>query len=202
MQSLKEMVSIESGSHDVEGLNRMAAYTEKRLKALGASVERVPAAQGHGPIVKGTLEGTGRGRILLIAHMDTVYARNTLASQPIREEGNKLYGPGIADDKGGIAVILHALEIMKAQGWKDFARVTVLFNADEEIGSLGSGATIAALLGRSTMSCCPANPIRPRPWPRQNALLARRCRHGVRDDGRPGPRRRMPAPRRSWAAMP
>ncbi len=61
VQSLKEMVSIESGSHDVDGLNRMAAYTEKRLKALGASVERVPAAQGHGPIVKGTLEGTGRG---------------------------------------------------------------------------------------------------------------------------------------------
>ncbi|MGO4280656.1 M20/M25/M40 family metallo-hydrolase [Cupriavidus sp. RAF20_2] len=161
VQSLKEMVSIESGSHDVEGLNRMAAYTEKRLKALGASVERVPAAQGHGPIVKGTLEGTGKGRIMLIAHMDTVYARNTLASQPIREDGNKLYGPGIADDKGGIAVILHALEIMKAQGWKDFARVTVLFNADEEIGSLGSGAAIAALGAQhDVVLSCEPNPAK------------------------------------------
>ena len=82
---------------------------------------------------------------MLIAHMDTVYPANTLATQPLRQDGNKLYGPGIADDKGGIAVILHSLQILKDAGWRDYARITVLFNPDEEVGSVGSGETIATL---------------------------------------------------------
>lgn len=145
IESLKEMVSIESGSRNAAGLAQMAAYAEKRLAALGATTERVKPKSGDSPIVKGTLTGNGKARIMLIAHMDTIYPPNTLATQPIRQDGNKLYGPGIADDKGGIAVILHALEILQAGGWRDYARITVLLNADEEIGSDGSGELIAAL---------------------------------------------------------
>lgn len=145
IESLKEMVSIESGSRNAAGLAQMAAYAEKRLAALGATTERVKPKSGDSPIVKGTLTGNGKARIMLIAHMDTIYPPNTLATQPIRQDGNKLYGPGIADDKGGIAVILHALEILQARGWRDYARITVLLNADEEIGSDGSGELIAAL---------------------------------------------------------
>jgi glutamate carboxypeptidase len=74
-----------------------------------------------------------------------VYGKGILATEPYRQDGNKLYGPGIADDKGGIAVILHSLAILRDAGWKDHARLTVLFNPDEEIGSIGSGETIAAL---------------------------------------------------------
>src|SRR5207244_2453241 len=69
----------------------------------------------------------------------------TVASQPWHQDGNKRYGPGIADDKGGIAVVLHALGLLQAAGWKDYAQLTVLFNPDEEIGSIGSGEAIAAL---------------------------------------------------------
>lgn len=145
IESLKEMVSIESGSRNAAGLAQMAAYAEKRLAALGATVERVKPKSGDSPIVKATLTGNGKARIMLIAHMDTIYPPNTLVTQPIRQDGNKLYGPGIADDKGGIAVILHALEILQASGWRDYARITVLLNADEEIGSEGSGELIAAL---------------------------------------------------------
>jgi glutamate carboxypeptidase len=157
VQSLKDMVSIESGSANAEGLARMADYTAKRLQAIGAKVERIAPAKGHGPIVKATLTGTGKRKIMLIAHMDTVYPAGILKTQPIREDGNRLYGPGIADDKGGIAVILHSLEILKAQGWKDYAQLTVLFNADEEIGSDGSGETIASLADQHdvVLSCEP-----------------------------------------------
>ncbi|MFJ1258307.1 M20/M25/M40 family metallo-hydrolase [Cupriavidus sp. CuC1] len=145
IQSLKEMVSIESGSANAAGLAQMASYTEGRLKALGASTERIAVTKGPGTMVKGTLTGTGKRRIMLIAHMDTVYPANTLAKQPIKLDGNRLYGPGIADDKGGIAVILHSLAILKAVGWQDYAQLTVLFNPDEEVGSIGSGETIAKL---------------------------------------------------------
>jgi glutamate carboxypeptidase len=145
IESLKEMVSIESGSGTPDGLAKMADYTEKRLRALGAKTERLKASRGSNPIVKGVFTGTGKARLMLIAHMDTVYPAGTLATQPIRLDGNKLYGPGIADDKGGIAVVLHSLKILQDAGWRNYAQLTVLFNADEEIGSTGSGETIATL---------------------------------------------------------
>jgi len=143
--SLKDMVLIESGSANAEGLAKMADYTEARLKALGATTERFKATRGPGWLVKGSFSGTGTKKLMLIAHMDTVYPANTLLTEPYKQDGNKLYGPGIADDKGGIAVILHSLAVLKDAGWRDFARLTVLFNPDEEVGSGGSGETIAAL---------------------------------------------------------
>lgn len=145
IDTLKDLVSIESGSADAAGLARMADYTAARLQALGAKVERLQPAKGHGPMVKAVFEGTGSKRLMLIAHMDTIYPVGILAREPFRRDGNKLYGPGIADDKGGIAVILHGMQLLKDAGWRDYARVTVLLNGDEEIGSIGSGDTIAAL---------------------------------------------------------
>jgi glutamate carboxypeptidase len=143
--SLQEMVAIESGSANTAGLAKMADYVERRLRALGASTERIAAVRPQGTMVRGSLTGTGTKRLMLIAHMDTVYPAGVLATQPYRQDGNKLYGPGIADDKGGIAVILHALAILKEAGWRDYAQLTVLFNHDEEVGSTGSGETIARL---------------------------------------------------------
>ena len=143
--SLKDMVLIESGSTTAAGLAKMADYVEARLKALGARTERIAPAHGPGTMVKGSFTGTGTKKLMLMAHMDTVYPAGTLASEPYRQDGNKLYGPGIADDKGGIAVILHSLAILKDVGWRDYAQLTVLFNHDEEVGSTTSGETIAQL---------------------------------------------------------
>lgn len=146
IESLREMVLIESGSSDVAGLARMAAFTEGRLQALGFKTERRKTTAGAGAdIVIGTLQGKGRKHLMLQAHMDTVYPPGILNSQPYKVEGGRIYGPGIADDKGGIAVILHSLALLRERGWADFATLTVLFNPDEEVGSIGSGETIAAL---------------------------------------------------------
>ena len=145
IQSLKDMVAIESGTMDAPGLGRMADYAEARLKALGLQVERSRAGAEPRDVLVGRLAGTGQRRLMLIAHMDTVYWPGILASQPIRQDGNKLYGPGIADDKGGMAVVLHTLALLKAAGWQNYAQLTVLFNADEESGSGGSGDLIARL---------------------------------------------------------
>jgi glutamate carboxypeptidase len=169
--TLKDLVHIESGSANVAGLKKMADYAEQRLQALGARTERLPVSRGPGgSMVKATFTGTGKARVLLLAHMDTVYPDNTLATQPWKEVGNKLYGPGIADDKGGIAVILHALQLLKDAGWRDHAQLTVLFNPDEEIGSIGSGDTIAALADQHdvVLSC---EPTAAKAVARQEALL-------------------------------
>ncbi len=158
IESLKEMVSLESGSANLTGLARMADFVERRLQALGAQTERIKVTRGPGAfMVKGTLTGIGRKRIMMMAHMDTVYPVDILASQPYKVDGNRLYGPGIADDNGGIAVILHSLEILQAAGWRDYAQLTVLFNPDEEIGSIGSGETIGPLADQHdvVLSCEP-----------------------------------------------
>ncbi|MEY9151639.1 acetylornithine deacetylase/succinyl-diaminopimelate desuccinylase-like protein [Bradyrhizobium elkanii] len=149
IESLHDMVLIESGSSDVEGLQKMADYTEARLKALGAKTERRKTTKGAGAdMVIGSFEGTGTKKLMLIAHMDTVYEHGILDTHPYKIDGTRIYGPGIADDKGGIAVILHSLKILNDAGWRDYAKLTVSFNPDEEVGSIGSGEIIAELADR------------------------------------------------------
>lgn len=144
IQSLGDMVKIESGSDDAAGLQKIAAYCEDRLKALGATTRIVPATHGNPPgLVEGVFQGNGKLRVMLIAHMDTVYRERILETEPYHRDGNKLYGPGIADDKGGIAVILGSLAVLNKLGWSDYKQLTVLFNPDEEVGSEGSGPVIA-----------------------------------------------------------
>jgi glutamate carboxypeptidase len=77
--------------------------------------------------------------------MDTVYLRGMLAKQPFRVEGGKAWGLGIADDKQGIAVILHAMSMLKELGFRDYGTVTVVINGDEEISSPGSRAVFQKL---------------------------------------------------------
>ncbi|MCP3463665.1 M20/M25/M40 family metallo-hydrolase [Bradyrhizobium sp. CCGUVB23] len=158
IETLHDMVMIESGSSDVEGLAKMADFTEARLKALGATTRRQKTTAGAGAdIVVGTFEGTGKRKLMLIGHMDTVYQRGILATEPYHADGTKIFGPGIADDKGGIAVILHTLKILKDTGWRDYATLTVSLNPDEEVGSIGSGEFISELADQHdvVLSCEP-----------------------------------------------
>jgi len=158
IENLRQMVLIESGSADLKGLAQMATLVESRLKALGFATERHKTTTGAGAdIVVGTLKGTGQKKFMLQAHMDTVYQPGILNTQGYKVDGNRIYGPGIADDKGGIAVILHSLAILKDRGWKDFAQITVMFNPDEEVGSIGSGELISQLADQHdvVLSCEP-----------------------------------------------
>jgi glutamate carboxypeptidase len=149
VETLKQLVAIESGSRERENLVKAAALLANRLKALGAKVEVIepteadtvrlsdtPEKLGH--IVKATFIGTGTKKILLMAHMDTVYPRGMAAGQPFKIEGDRIYGLGIADARGGLATILHTLAILKAMNYRDYGTLTVFLNPDEEIGSPGS----------------------------------------------------------------
>ncbi|RYF43413.1 MAG: M20/M25/M40 family metallo-hydrolase [Comamonadaceae bacterium] len=161
LESLSQFVGIESGSRDREGLDRLAELIAGKFRALGAQVELIepgsPASpdvyrmedtpEKIGRIMKATFKGTGTRNIMLIAHMDTVYAKGMLAKQPFRIEGDKAFGLGIADDKQGIAVILHAATMLRQLDFKEYGTLTVLINGDEEISSPGSRALITKLAG-------------------------------------------------------
>jgi glutamate carboxypeptidase len=119
-----------------------------RFRALGAKVEVVePGAEIYrmfdtpkqiGRMVKATFTGKGTRRILLLAHMDTVYPRGMIAKQPYKLEEDRAWGLGIADDRHGVAVILHALAILKAMNHAEYGTLTVLITADEEVSSPAS----------------------------------------------------------------
>jgi glutamate carboxypeptidase len=155
LDTLKDLVSIESGSGDREGLDRISQLIFERLQALGAKVEFVEAGADAyrmhdtppsiGRMVRATFTGTGSAKILLIAHMDTVYLKGMLAKQPFRIDGSRAYGLGIGDDKAGVAVILHTLAMLKALDFHDYGVITVLINGDEEISSPGSRALLGKL---------------------------------------------------------
>ena len=155
LDTLKSLVGIESGSRDLEGLAQLAGVVEARLKAAGMATQRLPtkAPDFHpqlkgavlGDMVYATRQGTGKRSVLLIAHMDTVYPRGMGAKQPFRVEGGRAYGLGIADDKSGVALILRTVALLEKLGFQDYAKLGVLINGDEEIGSPGSGAFITQL---------------------------------------------------------
>ncbi len=157
LQTLKELVEIESGSADSEGLDKIAGVIAARLTKLGAKVALVEAGpevykmfdtpDKIGKMVRATFTGTGTKKILLIAHMDTVYPRGMLAGQPFKIDGERAYGLGIADDKQGIAIILHSLAMLRALNFSEYGTLTVLINADEEISSPGSRFLITKLGG-------------------------------------------------------
>src|SRR3712207_38651 len=156
LDTLKGLVAVESGSRDLEGLARLADLVAGRLRALGGEVELLDVGgagmyrmgdtpERVGQAVRATFRGAGARKVLLIAHMDTVYLRGMAERQPFRVDGDKAYGLGIADDKQGIAVILHTLSMLQGLGFRDFGTITVLINGDEEISSPGSRGLLTRL---------------------------------------------------------
>ncbi len=148
LDTLKELVSVESGSRDIEGLDKLAGIIAARLKNLGGAVDIVePGSDVYkmydtpekiGKMVRATFTGAGKAKILLIAHMDTVYPRGMISKQPFRIDGDRAFGLGIADDKQGIALILHTITVLRAMNFRDYGTLTILINGDEEISSPAS----------------------------------------------------------------
>jgi len=137
---LERAVAIDSGTGDVEGLNQVGALLKPELLHAGfTKVEAVPAeppAVGNNLVA--TVEGTGRGKILLISHMDTVFAHGTVAQRPYRVVDEQALGPGAGDDKQGAVAAICAMRALKAIGFRDFARITLIVNSNEETGSFGT----------------------------------------------------------------
>jgi glutamate carboxypeptidase len=147
LKLLEEIVNIDSGTGDVEGGRKVAASLIPRLKALGFTVDSVPAEAPDLPEnTVATLKGTGKGRILIIGHIDTVFGPGTVAKRPFRMDAEKAYGPGVSDEKGGVVQGIYALKILHDLGFTDFKQIVYLIETSEERGSPGTRALIAKLV--------------------------------------------------------
>lgn len=146
LELLKEIVNIDSGTGDAEGGAKVDAVLRARLTQLGAAVRTEPAeAPGLPDNVLAVFHGTGKGRILIIAHIDTVFGPGTAAARPFSMDQERAHGPGVGDEKAGVVNAVTALKILHDVGFKNFATITLLLDDSEERGSPGSTQLIKRL---------------------------------------------------------
>lgn len=144
---LEQVVNIDSGTGDAEGAARVMARLVPQLKAIGATIETVPAeAPGLGDNVVARLTGKGRGRILIIGHIDTVFPAGTVAERPFRTDEKRAYGPGVSDEKGGVVQAVTALKLLHDLNLTNYASITFLIETSEETGSPGTRKLIDRLV--------------------------------------------------------
>lgn len=139
LELLKLIVDIDSGTGDVAGGAKVEAVLAERLTAQGAQVSAIPAeAPGLPDNLIAVFHGTGKGRILIIAHIDTVFGPGTVAARPFTIDADRAHGPGVGDEKAGVVNAITALKILHDIGYKDYATITLLLDDSEERGSPGS----------------------------------------------------------------
>ncbi len=137
LERLALLVNIDSGSGQIEGVNAIMAYLEQWLRHIGFDVTLHNAEQfGHNLVAR--LTGKGRLRLLLVGHVDTVYKVGAVAIQPFQIRDGLAYGPGVIDMKSGVLMGLYAVRALVESGFREFSELYIVFNNDEEVGSMGS----------------------------------------------------------------
>ena len=158
LDQVQSWSAINTGTANIEGLASQAKVLAEAFSALPGTVELVDpapvtaiAADGsaydkpHGAHMVLRVRPTANRRILLTGHMDTVFPADHPFQQQRWLEDGVLNGPGVADMKGGIAVMLHALMAFEDSAGAQALGYDVLINSDEETGSLASAALIAEM---------------------------------------------------------
>jgi glutamate carboxypeptidase len=133
LRLLEQMVNMDSPSLDKVLVDRFCKFVGSQFEAIGARVEYIPVER-FGQHLIARFEGEAKERLLLLGHLDTVFAAGEAAKRPFRIEAARATGPGVFDMKAGIAVMWSALRAL-GQCPRD---VTVLLTSDEEIGSTSS----------------------------------------------------------------
>lgn len=153
LKDLETLVNIDSPSGYGPGLTAVKNILVAQLKELGAAIE-VSSTSCGGHNIVATLTGKGAGRILLMAHADTVFKQGTAEARPFRIENGRAYGPGVCDDKAAVVMALHALKLLQERSFDDFAKITVLINSDEEMCSVNSRELIKELGKQHDYAIC------------------------------------------------
>jgi glutamate carboxypeptidase len=150
LEGLKAWVETESPTWDRDAVNRMMDVASRDLVLMNAQVTRIPGRMGLGDCVLADLPHARRGEpgILVMIHLDTVHPVGTLAKLPWRREGDRCFGPGVLDMKGGGYIAFEALRQLQMAGFTTPLPVSVLLTSDEEIGSPSTRDVIEATARR------------------------------------------------------
>jgi glutamate carboxypeptidase len=150
VETVRQLVEIESPSDDKKAVDQIAALLAGRFERLGGH-SKFHRTQNFGDHLQVDFAGKRGGKpILLLGHYDTVYPIGTLKTMPCRIADGRISGPGALDMKSGIAMMLHAIEALRTWHEDTMPRpVTVLLVSDEEVGSGTSRHVTESLAKRS-----------------------------------------------------
>ncbi|CAN5410813.1 hydrolase [soil metagenome] len=153
-----DWAAINSGSRNADGLNAMLGLLEAQARRLPAEVSRIPTqgsttvgddgavqAIAHADALKITARPDAPVQVVLTGHYDTVFAADSRFQSVATRADGALNGPGVADMKGGISVLMAALEAFETHPERANVGWTVLLSPDEEIGSPASAPLLAAI---------------------------------------------------------
>jgi glutamate carboxypeptidase len=154
VNTIRELVEIESPSDNKPAVDRIAAFLAQKFEALGGRTQ-LHRSDDFGDSLQidfagpAESESSNRKPVLLLGHYDTVYPLGTLAKMPCKLENGRLLGPGVLDMKSGIALMLHAIAALQAWHGTLPRPVTVFLVSDEEVGSHSSRKITEALAKKS-----------------------------------------------------
>jgi len=145
IDGIRRWVETESPTRDVRAVNRMIDLVAAGLDGLPVHVDRIHGRSGYADTLRiRTGPGDDRPGILILSHVDTVHPLGTLAGAlPFRRDGDRLYGPGLYDMKGGAFLAYEALRQVVAAGTARLP-IVYLFTPDEEVGSPSTRELIEA----------------------------------------------------------
>ena len=149
IKELEQLVNIDSGSHDAEGVARVAGFFARRFSDIGWKVTQHTYAPSAGPCLEIANRDAEQYDLLLMGHMDTVFKAGTAAERPFAVRDGKAWGPGVADCKGGLLAVYHVLNALQQEGALQNLAIGVAFNSDEEISSIYSRSWLETLSAKS-----------------------------------------------------
>jgi glutamate carboxypeptidase len=145
LDGIRQWVEIETPTEMPAQVDKLADMVADGYRDLPATVERVAGRDGCGDhLVARSSWGQDAPGILVLSHLDTVHPMGFIERLPFRIDGDRAFGPGIYDMKGGAYLAYHAFRQICAQGARPPLGITQLFVSDEEIGSPTSRALIEA----------------------------------------------------------
>jgi glutamate carboxypeptidase len=145
LDGIRRWVEIETPTEVPAQVNRLADVVVLGYRDLPVTIERIAGHDGCGDhLVTRSSWGQEAPGILVLSHLDTVHPMGFIERLPFTIDGDRAYGPGIYDMKGGAYLAYHAFRQICANGARSPLGITQLYVSDEEIGSPTSRALIEA----------------------------------------------------------
>ena len=138
---IEKLVNIDSGTYFKTGVDRVGEILVAEYEKDGFVVE-VHQEEKLGNNIHIRHREAVNPKVLIIAHLDTVFQEGTVSKRPFKREGDYAYGPGVIDMKASQATTLFALRALMNSKSEAFKNIELILNTDEEIGSINSRALI------------------------------------------------------------
>mgnify|MGYP005751605737 FL=1 len=141
LQLIEKLVNIDSGTHFKQGVDKVGSILKENYELLDFVVQvKEEEKFGNNLIIQH--KDAVDPKIILVAHMDTVFPEGTVAKRPFRIKGDRAYGPGVVDMKSSLVELLYAVKALQSENQECYRNIQIILNSDEEVGSPTSKSLI------------------------------------------------------------